>query len=414
MNSGWQLLGLLALSFIGSGVARGRRVRGFGLPSGSEWLLTGIVCGPQVLRLVRPSELLGFAPLVAAGAGWIALTIGQRFGVLSRPQGTEEGSAGPGAVLVGILVAAAAAFGISAAGYALLGRSLQLTPQLRLASALTLGIALSGSTRQLIDWARERLFAKGRLTDYLEALVSGSELVALLGTAPLMALLVAPELTTTDWILRSISPIAVGTVLGLLALLLLRLEVRLAETWGILLGTVLFATGITLRIGASVIATGFVLGWILGRDRRSGQELRIFTHPTEGAVVLPLMVIAGAIVDWSALGPLGLVVIAAVVLRWVVQFMASAVLRLVLPRQGLSLRAMSVTLSSTGEIACLLGLGYWLVVPGTLGQVVLAAAVANCLLGELLGAWGIRHLLGVAGELGHEARSDSTFPRSSS
>jgi hypothetical protein len=399
VSAGWLLLGLLAIAFVGSSVVRGRGVRGFGLPSGSEWLLTGIVFGPQFLRLVGPEQLTEFAPIIAAASGWVALTIGQRFGVLARPLTRKDTFANPRNLVLGVGISVLTAAAVAAVAYRLLGSAHVLGERSRLATSLYLGLLLSGSTRQLIEWARERLRARGRLTDALESLMSGTELVALLGTAPLFVLLSAPETSLGALALRACIPIVLGISLGTLGLYLLRVEVRLAETWGILLGMLLFATGLSLRSGVSVVATGFVLGWVLGRDPRSGRELRMLTHPTEGAVVLPMLVVAGAAINWTALGALAFVLVALVVLTLSMNLLSAILVRPFLGGRKLPLAALGSTLSASGEITCLLGLGFWLAAPGVIGQLALASAVSVSLIGEAFGARGLRMLLTVAEEI---------------
>jgi hypothetical protein len=63
MNALLLLMGLLVLSYIGSFLVGGRAIRGFGLPSGSEYLLLGFVIGPNVLGLIERSMLDSFEPI---------------------------------------------------------------------------------------------------------------------------------------------------------------------------------------------------------------------------------------------------------------------------------------------------------------------------------------------------------------
>jgi len=406
VSAGWLLLGLLALSFVGSSVARGRGVEGFGLPSGSEWLLSGIVVGPQVFRLVQPNAFEGFAPLVAAGTGWVSFAIGQRFGVQWRV--VRRGGSGllRADVALGALCALCVGSIVAIAAYWVLGFTGTMTLPLRRGTALFLGLSLASSARQLVDWARERLGATGRVTDLLESIVGGGELLSLLGTAPLAVLISSPESTPSVLLVHALSPVLVGLLFGAVGLGLLRIEAGAARTYAILFGILLLSVGLSMRVGSSAIAAGFVLGWVLGNSQKRGRELSNSTRPTEGAVILPLLVIGGACVDWASLGNLLVVALGAVVVRLPATFGCAGFLR----RQGglsSSTVALGASLCSTGEIAVLLGLQFWLLVPGGLGQVVLASAILASLLGELLGAWGIRATLASAGELALDGGSES-------
>jgi len=399
MSPGWLLLGLLAVAFLGSNVARGRGVRGFGLPSGSEWILSGIAIGPQLLGLVHLRELSFLAPVLAAGLGWVAMTIGMRFGVCLRPGFEEEVRAPSGAFLLGAVLGLLTAVGLAGFVYAALGQYVVLAPRLRLGTAMWIGCSLSGSARQLVDWAKERHGARGAVTDRIEATIGGSEVVALAGTAPLSVLLFSPTMDVESVLLRAATPLILGLLLGLVALWLLRFEMRIAETWGILLGVQLLSAGLSLRAGSSVIAAGFLLGWLLGRDPLAGPELRLLTRPAEGMVLLPLLVVAGTSLQLSEVGYLGWLVIGVVCVRVVIKLGLARITCGHIVGTPSAATAFGLSLASSGEIACLVALEYTLSTPGQLGQFVLACALATSLLGELFGAVGLRRTLASSHEL---------------
>jgi len=72
----WLLLGLLLLAYLGSNLVGGRAIRGFGLPSGSEYLVLGFALGPHVFDALGRSLAHTFEPVVLVGTGWLALVIG--------------------------------------------------------------------------------------------------------------------------------------------------------------------------------------------------------------------------------------------------------------------------------------------------------------------------------------------------
>lgn len=412
MNAGWLLLGLLAIAFIGSNVARGRGVRGFGLPSGSEWIMSGIALGPHVLGVVQLKDLSLFSPVLAAGLSWVSMIVGMRFAVCLRPGLAEESRAPRKALRLGALVAAATALVLATVIYDLLGRFGNFPARLRLGTACWIGCALSGSARQLVDWAKERHGARGPTTDSIEASIGGGEIIALCGTAPLSVLLFSEATELRDMIWRAALPLVLGVLLGLIALWLLHFEIRVSETWGILLGVQLLSAGLALRAGSSVIAAGFVLGWLLGRDARAGSELRRLTHAAEGTVLLPLLVVAGAALQLSDVGQLGWLVAVVVCVRFVVKLLLAQLVRSRVTGQSLAPTGLGLVLASSGEIACLIALEYTLSTPGQLGQLALACAIAASLCGEFYGAKGLRQLLLVARELGVEEANNSGKPRS--
>jgi hypothetical protein len=400
MSAGWLLLGLLAFAFIGSNVARGRGVRGFGLPSGSEWILVGIAFGPQLLGVVHLEQLSLFSPVLAAALGWVALTIGLRAAVCLRPSLRQEVLAPRRTLALGALVALVTAGVLAYVVSDLLGKLGSFSLRLRLGASLWIGCSLSGSARQIVDWAKERHGARGATTDGIEATIGGGEIVALCGAAPLSVLAFSGAIEPWDLIWRAVLPLVLGLLLGLIALALLHFEMRVAETWGILLGVQFLSVGLSLRASSSVVGAGFMLGWLLGRDDRSGAELRRMTHPAEGAVLLPLLVVAGASLHLKEVGHLGWLVAAVVGTRLVTKLLLGRLVCGMIVGQRLPATPLGLALASSGEIACLIALEYALSAPGQFGQLVLACAITASLFGELYGAAGLRRTLAMAKELG--------------
>ena len=70
------LLGLLVIAYIGSILVSGRTIRGFGLPSGAEYLVLGVVLGPHALGVVQRSAVTSFAPILVVGISWVGLLAG--------------------------------------------------------------------------------------------------------------------------------------------------------------------------------------------------------------------------------------------------------------------------------------------------------------------------------------------------
>src|SRR5262249_11838901 len=106
------LMGLLVLSYIGSFLVSGRAIRGFGLPSGAEYVRLGVALGPHVLGIVEPSMLEAFAPVAHVALGWLALIIGLDYGFVEghRVRFTSVVGSSLIALLTGSAVTAAVGF----------------------------------------------------------------------------------------------------------------------------------------------------------------------------------------------------------------------------------------------------------------------------------------------------------------
>ena len=74
------LTGLLVLAYFGSILFGGRALRGFGLPSGTEWLLVGLFVGPAVFGVVDRAGLARLEPITMFALAWLALVTGASYG----------------------------------------------------------------------------------------------------------------------------------------------------------------------------------------------------------------------------------------------------------------------------------------------------------------------------------------------
>ncbi len=88
MSSILVLVGLLVLAYLGSIFVGGRAIRGYGLPSGSEWVLLGLVVGPHALGAVDRATLAALEPVAQVALAWLL----QKPGVTAPIVGTSKTS----------------------------------------------------------------------------------------------------------------------------------------------------------------------------------------------------------------------------------------------------------------------------------------------------------------------------------
>ena len=318
MSPAWLLLGLLVIAAIGNRIRRGGRLPGFGLPSGSESLLVGLLLGPQGLGIVHTSDLQSFNPVVLSAVGWLAFIVGTRLAEPSSDQNLLRHDASPLFAVIGALLGAVSLVSVATASYFALGILGQFARNARWVVAGTLGLVLAGSAQQLIDWARQRYSASGKVTDAIQSVSIGGDAFALLCMAPLVAVDWAGNTSLRRIIIVALIPIVLGGLMGLLVRGLLRMEQRISESWALLLGSMMFIVGLTQRLGASVVTGAFVAGWVLGRGKTAHvREMRTMIAPAESSVLLPVLVIAGATVDLRLAGKLLVVAAVAVAARLV-------------------------------------------------------------------------------------------------
>lgn len=387
------LLGLFLLSYVGSSLVGKRVIAGFGLPSGAEYLVLGFLLGPHALGIISRSLLASFEPLLVVGAAWIALCSGLTYTLVG------ERRIRPLLALLGVLGTLLVLAVTGGATWLALPFVRVLEPTERLLVAGGVGVVSCGCTRQAVRWVVERYAASGPLSDVLADQARASAFVPVFGVSLLLAAFPSPALAAVPLEARVAITWCVGGLLALVAFLLVERGLVKDEVWGIIVGTSLLVMGVSARLGLSAVASAFALGLCLGVLSRRRRELAAMLRPTERGVLLPLALLAGALVNLREAPGAALCVPLAIAARLGAELVRGAGLWLLVPRARPAGLLIGQCFSSTGEVslACAVSLALSLRTP--LAQTVLVVAVANVLTGELLAPLALRRALARAGEL---------------
>jgi hypothetical protein len=388
------LMGLLLLAYVGSFLVSGHSIRGVGLPSGTEYIILGIVLGPSVSGLVERSMLDTFDPVADVAVGWIALLIGFGFGV------DGEKRARPGAVFGGALIALFTGAAIFATLWFVAGK---LTPMHGLDRVIMVGgisAACSETTRQAVRWVAERHGASGPLSTLLGELSQSDDLVPIFAVIVLFALSTPAHLPFSiagwQWALITVG---FGAVLGALGALLLGRDFRRNESWGVLLGLSVLGIGISARLGLSSIGTMFVMGVTTSLLSRHRTALREMVASTDRPVLHPALVLAGAHVDPRGMGSIAFLLLFTVAARMAAKAISGIVLGAVVPVARPAGPMLGLGLLSSGALSMTIGLAFALRFPGAVGDAVLVTAATVTIFGEFVGPTALRVALKQAGEI---------------
>jgi Kef-type K+ transport system membrane component KefB len=392
------LVALLVVAYVGSILAGGRAIRGYGLPSGAEYVLLGFAVGPHVLGIIDRSTVGTFAPIATVALGWLALVVGLDYGYVG-PRRVRARGLIAGIVLAFVaFIAVGAVVWIVALGTGWRGGELWLL-------AVGVGAVCSETTRHAVRWVVERHGARGPLSELAADIADADDLVPLLVLAVLFAVGpgASPAFPLSGWAWALIT-VGLGLLLGATVAALLGRQLGLGEGWSVILGASLFGVGIATMLGLSALTTMFFLGVAISVLSPHRHQLRSMMEKTERPVLLPALLLAGAHVDLRAAPDLGYIVSAALVARFAVKALTgAAVARVASPRSAQASLWFGIGTLSCGALTMAIGLAFALRFDRPLGGTVLAAAAAATVLGELLGPLALRRALRQAGEIGDES-----------
>ncbi len=406
MNAYLILVALLVLAYAGSAIFRGRRIRGYGLPSGSEYLILGVVVGPMILAAVTRATLATFEPISVTAISWLSLLAGANLGF------SGERSVAPRRTAGGIALGVLCLVGSGAVVWMAAPYLMRIDGDARVYLALGVGCVCCETTRAAVRWVTERFGAKGPLADLVADMAEADDAVPFLGIAVLFAVGPRPEgavLALPSWV-GLVVTLALGVVLGATASALADVEKRRTERWGILLGTALLNTGVAMRLGLSAPSSMFAMGISLNLFSRHGHQLRSMLATTERPIVMPALVLAGAHLDLVDGAPMWGLVGVAVLARVFAKTLGGLAVRRMTDAAARSSPLLGLAMLSSGSLTACVGLATALRFPGPVGRAVLGTSIASAILGEIIGPAMLRRELGFAGEI-HDAASKTPIPK---
>lgn len=386
----WLLLGLLLLAYLGSNLVGGRAIRGFGLPSGSEYLVLGFALGPHVLDVVGRSLAHTFEPVVLVGTGWLSLVVAVGY-VRVADRWIK-----PSRAAVGVLLGTVTCLAVAAAVYETSPYFVSFKGFERIAVALGMGACASATTRHSVRWVVERHGARGPLADFAADAARASAIVPPLALTVLFALAPGGALPSIPVIGRVGITLGFGAALGLIAALLLGRDFRRDESWGVMLGTGLLTVGAADRAGLSLLGAMFAMGLTLAASRHR-LDIKAMLTPTEKPVLLPVTLLAGAYLNLKMPTGVYVLVALAVIAKVLVRVLIGQVLAMG-PTRGTG-ADFGLSMLASGGFTIAAALAFSTRVPGIASDAVLMFAVVSTILGEWLAPAALRRSLGRAGEL---------------
>ena len=294
MNDALILIPLVAASYLAAHVAFDWLARRYRIVSGAEYLVLGILLGPQGTGLLGEQVLTQFSPLITLGVGWTGALLGAQF-VLRRLIRI------PGAVYrVALVEAMLTLLVVSSAMMALLAWWLYLEPIEVLIPAVALGAMATVTSEAGIAVASARRPPGDPLVGQLRVSAGMCAFVAVV-TIGLLTALLHPDVTAgargptpTEWVVINL---AIGIVGGILFHLFVGEERQPDRLLIALVGAIILVSGAAAYLRLSAMLATVVFGAILANTSLRHGEIDASLSKIERPLYFTLLVLAGA--SWS-------------------------------------------------------------------------------------------------------------------
>lgn len=306
------LLGIIAAAYLITHLLVERLQRRFGFVTGVEYIVLGVLVGP-VLGLLEARTMEMFTPAIVLGTGSLGLLSGMRlrFG-------------GFGAMdLEALRVAMWVTLGTS---LTLLGLPLLIMwltlPAAQISAALPIllgvnAIALAADPGP-IQALRRFLLARGSAADLATRACEMCAALAVIAFGLMFCInnpgsvLLREEFAPLEWLALHLS---IGLLLGALFATFLRRDLSEEQTLTVIIGVVIFTSGLAYSIKLSPIFVNFILGVVLTNLSRHGAEVEKKLKNVERPLYIILFFSAGAKIAFESLWWVYMLVVPALLLR---------------------------------------------------------------------------------------------------
>lgn len=404
MSTGLLLIVIVAGAYLAAHSASEWLARRLLIVSGAEYLLLGVLLGPEVSGVIRASTVDGFAPFLTLAFGWVGALIGAQFHIrdLVRVPVQHFRVAATEATLVLVVTA-----GVMA-GFGTWWLGLPWAEVVIPATAFG-AIAVSSAPTGIAVVSR-RLRARGFLVRQLQVSPAVDALVAITAFGILLAVTHGPPPqagtrppTPTEWVVITL---AIGLVSGVLFHLFVGGERKIDRLFIALSGALILSSGVAAYLRLSPLLPAMLIGFVLVNTSPARDEIREVLAQVERPLYFVLLIFAGA--AWQLDAPNWVLIVTLFVGVRIVAKIGGAVLaaRLhgALPVLG---TRWGWGLIGHGGLAVAIALNYRLFHDSPMAGAVFTAALASVLITDVLSARMVEALLLATPETSGSASRDS-------
>jgi hypothetical protein len=291
MSAALILVLVVAASYLAARVAFEWLARRFFVVSGAEYLLLGILLGPQVSGMLSRDTVESFAPIATLGLGWMGALIGGR---LVIPRLVRIPAVLYRVALVESLLTLAFVGGLLSLA---LWLDFDITLGEAVVAATALGAVAVASASAGVAIVAQQLGRRSAVVRQLEVATTANAIVAVVATGILFAIVhptpggVERPLTPTEW---AVITIAIGVVGGTLFHLFVGEERKIDRLFIALAGALILVSGAATYLRLSPLLASVCFGVVLVNTTRTRAEIVAALERVERPLYFALLVLAGA------------------------------------------------------------------------------------------------------------------------
>jgi Kef-type K+ transport system membrane component KefB len=273
--------------------------------------------------------------------------------------------------------------------------------QLELAS-IAAALVSAETTRHAVRWVSERRIVSGPLSTLLGDVAAADDAPVMIGLTAVFArytgALKVASATVPVWA-STLGTLAIGAILGLVCAYLTYRDRSTVAAWSSLIGCACLAAGFTTSLGLSAMGATFTMGLTLSIASPISGQLRGRIMPTEGSLLLPALLLAGARLAMPRTQTELILLATALGTRVLTSYLVGATLALSRSPWRKSTPWLGFAMTSSGSLTMMVGLAFSLRLSEEIGSFVLTCAALGTVLGELIGPLTMLRALDRAGEL---------------
>ncbi|HJL15752.1 MAG TPA: hypothetical protein RMH99_08855 [Sandaracinaceae bacterium LLY-WYZ-13_1] len=406
------LIGAVATAYLLTHFVVERLQRAFLVMTGIEYIVLGVLLGPEVpLDIPAFSNLDNLLPIVALAVGWVGLLRGMELSVRRMRGHTPTGASRvvvSQAVVAGGLTCAAAYLTFAEGWFFPVGTPATAhvvgTREIWMAAGV-MGCAAAAGSVDPIELLKRRYRLEGDLAERIRRMAAMSDLLAILVFGILFCIFhkeyrdAVIQPSATEWAVVSV---ALGALLGVLFTPFLGDDDSENGRFLTMVGIIVLASGAAYFLDLSPLLVNLCLGAVLVNTAKTGPQIRSTLERTKRPMALVLLVFAGALARPVDPVDATLIAVGYIALRLVGKAVGTSLAGWRSPLRGDYYRG----LIAHGEVSVAMAVSLRLVYEGPAIDLAYTAILASVIVNDLLAPRVLRGLLVDTGDLRGERKEE--------